>query len=286
MEILERLEKPDFKATKSDKILIEYIKNNLLDVAYKSISQIAKENNIGEAKITRFARKIGFHSLQDFKVTLAKEVSSNSNRNIINNSIENDEPAIETAKKLLNSNINILTKTVDLINSEDIHKCANLIIKAKRIYFIGIGYSGIIAQDSNYKFMRIGLNCVYFDSSHTMIMMSSIMEKGDLVIAISHSGETEEIIKTVELAKENGVSIISITENKESELKEVSDINLSYISGETVLETGSISSKLAQIFLIDTVYTQVVKADFNKSLNTKIKTTNAIKLSKEIGVKI
>lgn len=134
--------------------------------------------------------------------------------------------------------------------------------------------------------MRIGLNCVYFDSSHTMIMMSSIMEKGDLVIAISHSGETEEIIKTVELAKENGVSIISITENKESELKEISDINLSYISGETVLETGSISSKLAQIFLIDTVYTQVVKADFNKSLNTKIKTTNAIKLSKEIGVKI
>ena len=117
-------------------------------------------------------------------------------------------------------------------------------------------------------------------------MMSSIMEKGDLVIAISHSGETEEIIKTVELAKENGVSIISITENKESELKEISDINLSYISGETVLETGSISSKLAQIFLIDTVYTQVVKADFNKSLNTKIKTTNAIKLSKEIGVKI
>ncbi|WGX76042.1 SIS domain-containing protein [Paraclostridium bifermentans] len=49
--------------------------------------------------------------------------------------------------------------------------------KCKRIYFIGIGYSGIIAQDSNYKFMRIGLNCLSFDSSHTMIMMASIMQK-------------------------------------------------------------------------------------------------------------
>lgn len=103
MEILEKLENPDFKATKSDKILIEYIKNNLLDVAYKSISKIAKDNNIGEYTINRFARKIGFHSLKDFKVTLfkvtlVKEVSSNSNKNIINNSIENDEPAIETAK--------------------------------------------------------------------------------------------------------------------------------------------------------------------------------------------
>ncbi len=98
-------------------------------------------------------------------------------------------------QKLLSSNVTTLENTVEIINSKDVHDCARLIINAKKVYFIGIGYSGIIAQDSNYKFMRIGLNCVSFDSSHTMIMMSSIMEEGDLIIAISHSGETEEIIK-------------------------------------------------------------------------------------------
>lgn len=279
MNILEQLEVPDFKATKSDKLLISYIKENLSDVAYKPISQIAKESNIGESTITRFARKMGFSSLQDFKVTLAQEISSNRyKRNIINSNIENDESAIETARKLLNSNINILANTVEIINSEDVQKCSQLIINAKRIYFIGIGYSGIIAQDSNYKFMRIGLNCTCFDSSHTMIMMASIMDEGDLIVAISHSGETEEIIKTVKLAKTNKVNVISITENKESELKDISDVNLGYISGETVLETGSISSKLAQIFMIDLIYTQVVKEEFNESLERKVKTTNAIKL--------
>ncbi|MGX4599345.1 MurR/RpiR family transcriptional regulator [Faecalimicrobium sp. JNUCC 81] len=279
MNILEQLEVPDFKATKSDKLLISYIKENLSDVAYKPISQIAKESNIGESTITRFARKMGFSSLQDFKVTLAQEISSNSyKRNIINSNIENDESAIDTARKLLNSNINILANTVEIINSEDVQKCSQLIINAKRIYFIGIGYSGIIAQDSNYKFMRIGLNCTCFDSSHTMIMMASIMDEGDLIVAISHSGETEEIIKTVKLAKTNKVNVISITENKESELKDISDVNLGYISGETVLETGSISSKLAQIFMIDLIYTQVVKEEFNESLERKVKTTNAIKL--------
>lgn len=279
MNILEQLEIPGFKATKSDKVLINYIKENLSEVAYKPISQIAKESNIGESTITRFARKMGFSSLQDFKVTLAQEISSNSyKKNIINSNIEHDETAIDTAKKLLNSNINILTNTVDIINSEDVQKCSKLIINARRIYFIGIGYSGIIAQDSNYKFMRIGLNCTSFDSSHTMIMMASIMEEGDLIIAISHSGETEEIIKTVKLAKDNKVNIISITENKDSNLKNISDINLGYISGETVLETGSISSKLAQIFIIDLIYTQVVKEEFNESLQRKLKTTNAIKL--------
>ncbi|MCC0687882.1 MULTISPECIES: MurR/RpiR family transcriptional regulator [unclassified Clostridioides] len=280
MSILEQLESPTFKVTKSDKLLIAYIKENIEDVFYKPISQIAKESNIGEATITRFVKKMNFNGLQDFKVTLAQEISTINKKNIINKNIQNDEPALDTAKKLLSSNITTLENTVEIINSSDVHDCARLIINAKKVYFIGIGYSGIIAQDSNYKFMRIGLNCVSFDSSHTMIMMSSIMEEGDLIVAISHSGETAEIIKTVKLARANNAKIISITENKNSELKDISDVHLSYVSGETVLETGSVSSKLAQFFIIDLVYTQVVKELSNKAIERKIKTTNAIKLFK------
>ncbi|AYD21887.1 TPA: MurR/RpiR family transcriptional regulator [Clostridioides difficile] len=280
MSILEQLESPTFKVTKSDKLLIAYIKENIDDVFYKPISQIAKESKIGEATITRFVKKMNFNGLQDFKVTLAQEISTINKKNIINKNIQNDEPALDTAKKLLSSNVTTLENTVEIINSKDVHDCARLIINAKKVYFIGIGYSGIIAQDSNYKFMRIGLNCVSFDSSHTMIMMSSIMEEGDLIIAISHSGETEEIIKTVKLARANNAKIISITENKNSELKDISDVHLSYVSGETVLETGSISSKLAQFFIIDLVYTQVVKELSNEAIERKIKTTNAIKLFK------
>ena len=280
MSILEQLESPTFKVTKSDKLLIAYIKENIDDVFYKPISQIAKESNIGEATITRFVKKMNFNGLQDFKVTLAQEISTINKKNIINKNIQNDEPALDTAKKLLSSNVTTLENTVEIINSKDVHDCERLIINANKVYFIGIGYSGIIAQDSNYKFMRIGLNCVSFDSSHTMIMMSSIMEEGDLIIAISHSGETEEIIKTVKLARANNAKIISITENKNSELKDISDVHLSYVSGETVLETGSISSKLAQFFIIDLVYTQVVKELSNEAIERKIKTTNAIKLFK------
>lgn len=281
MGIIDELKTPSFKVTKSDKILIKYIQDNIEDVSYMPISQIAKESNIGEATITRFSKKMGFSSLQDFKVTLAQEISiSNKSKTIINSNIENDEPAIDTAKKLLSSNITTLEKTVDLINNQYIHNCAKMIINARRIYFVGIGYSGIIAQDSNYKFMRIGLNCMSFDSSHTMIMMASIMEKEDLLIAISHTGETDAIIKTVELAKQNNVDVISITQNHESKLKDISDVNLAYVSEETLLETGSISSKLAQIFLIDLIYTQVVKEKSSEVIDRKIKTTDAIKLLK------
>ncbi|MPQ42663.1 MurR/RpiR family transcriptional regulator [Clostridium tarantellae] len=282
MGILEQLETPNFKATKSDKQLIEYIKKNINEVSYKSISEIAKKSLIGEATITRFARKMGFSGFQEFKVTLAKEISTKDRRSIINDSVKNDESAKDTALKLLQCNVNMLDKTLAITNFNDIHKCAELIKQANKIYFFGLGYSGIVAQDSNYKFMRIGLHCNSFHDGHTMIIMSSIVNKGDVIIAISHSGETEEVINAIGLAKESGAKIISITKNEESRLKSISDINLPYISTETIFETGAVPSKLAQIFLIDLIYTQVVKDMATEAIERKVKTTEAIKKLKNI----
>ena len=281
MSILKQLEEPNFKATKSDKVLIEYIKENIEDVFYKSISQIAKESGIGEATITRFSKKMGYSGLQDFKVTLAREISGLKNRKIINRSIENDEGVMESARKLFNSNIRILENTFNIIDGNNIEKATDMIINAKKVFFIGIGYSGMTAEDSNYKFSRIGFNCMSLDSSHNMIMMASLMDEDDVIVAISHSGETDEIIKTVNIAKANGASVISVTEDKSSRLRDVSDVNLGYFSGESILETGSISSKLAQFFIIDLVYTQVVKEKSAEVVERKIKTTDAIKLYNE-----
>lgn len=281
MSILKQLEEPNFKATKSDRVLIEYIKENIEDVVYKPISQISKESGIGEATITRFSKKMGYSGLHDFKVTLSREISGLKNRNIINKSIENNEGVMESAKKLFDSNIRILENTFNIIDGNDIEKATDMIINAKKVFFIGIGYSGMTAEDSNYKFSRIGFNCMAIGSSHDMIMMAALMDEDDVVVAISHSGETDEIVKAVSIAKENGARVISVTEDKSSRLRDVSDVSLRYFSGESILETGSISSKLAQFFVIDLVYTQVVKERYAEVVERKIKTTDAIKLYNE-----
>ena len=192
--------------------------------------------------------------------------------------------------KLLKENKNMITThkaelkkqkqefktTVNKLNTNDIYECADLIKNCKKAYFMGVGYSGIVAQDSNYKFMRIGINSMYYQDTHTMIMMSALANEGEVVLAISHSGETEEIIKSVKIAKENGAKIIAITENENSTLAIVSDINLNYVSSETLLESGAVSSKIAQIFIVDLIYTQVVKEMQIDAVSRKIKTTEAI----------
>ncbi|MDQ0150620.1 MurR/RpiR family transcriptional regulator [Eubacterium multiforme] len=281
MGILEQLKEPDFKATKSDKALIKYIEANLDEVIYKSISEIARESNIGEATITRFTKKAGFNGFQDFKVTLAKELSIEKKTSVISSHVHKDEGVMETANKLLKATIDVLDGTVCKIDKNIINQCRELILTAKKVYFIGIGYSGVVAIDSNYKFMRIGLNTVSITDSHTMVIMSSIMNRGDVVVAISHSGTTKEILKTVELAKENKVKVISLTEDTNNPLRNLADAELTYVSSETILETGSLSSKIQQIFLMDLVYTEVIKDMFNEAVDRKLRTTNAIEYYNE-----
>lgn len=281
MSILNELESPNFKVTKSDRIIIDYLKENIEAFCEKTISEIAKDIGLGEATITRFTRKIGFNGLQDFRVNLTKEISISKNRNIIDSAIKNDEIVRETAYKLLNTNINTLEGTFELIDNEKIENTVKILLKAKKIHFIGIGYSGIIASDSNYKFMRIGMNTIAYNSGHTMIMMASIMKEDDCIIGISHSGNTEEVIKTFEVAKKNNIKTIAITGNELSKLGKLADICIVYKSGETLFETGAISTKLAQMFLIDIIYTEIVKQKYSEALEIKMKTTQAINFLKK-----
>lgn len=284
MRIVEELDAPTFRASKMDKKIMAYLREHLADAATQTISEVAQGSGAAEATCTRFVRKLGFAAFSDFKTALAKEAMEIRRHKLLTGSVENGEPVRETARKLLSSNMRALESTYDALLEEAVGQCAKRLLGARRIIFIGLGYSGIIAQDSNFKFMRIGMNTSAVSDSHTMVMMASILGEEDVLFAISHSGETEEIIRAVTLAKKNGVEIISLTESHPSQLQELSDITLGYVSNETQLESGSISSKMAQFFLIDLVYTQMVKLQ-PEATAKRLQTTKALEAIHRHGVK-
>ena len=279
MKILSRLDDPPFRVSKGDRKIIDCIRARLTDIPRMTISEIAAASGTAEATCTRFVRKMGFAGLADFKAALAEE-GAELGRYLGRSNIRNNETPRETAHKLLSANMIALEKTQDLIRNETIDACADLLIGAQRIAFIGLGYSGIIAQDSYFKFLRIGMNCIAPRDNHTMRMIAAIMEPGDVIFAISHSGETAEILETVDIARAHGLRIISLTENHPSSLHRVSDVSLTYIAEETPLETGSIASKTAQFFLVDLVYTEVLKILPPSAMEKKIRTTEAVRQTK------
>ncbi len=185
--------------------------------------------------------------------------------------------SIETiAKKFYSININALEQTMSLMDYAEIYKSAKMISKAKKVNFIGIGYSGIMANDAKYKFMRIGINCDAYTDSHTMIMMSPIMDTDEVIFAISHSCNTIEIVNSLKIAKDLGVKTICISQSLNSKMMSYADSKLTYASTETIFQTGSVSTKIAQIFVVDLIYTELVRRSINKAVDKKIKTTKAL----------
>lgn len=277
MSIIGNINRPKFRPTKSDKLIMQYILDNIDSVPYMQISNMAKNIGTGEATITRYVKKLGCNGFQEFKLGLAKEITIREQNNILDSSIKQNEPTIETASKLVSSNLKVLDETLCLLDSSKIEMAAKHILKSRKVCFIGIGFSGIVALDSSYKFMRIGIDCSSYDNNHMMVMMASIIREGDLVFAISNSGETSELINTIRIAKDNGANIVSILGDEDSTLAKISDLFISYYSDESLLEAGSMSTKMSQIFIVELIYTEVVKFNIIESTNNKLRTTDAIK---------
>ena len=278
MGILEQLENPAFKASKADKLLIAYIRQHAQIVSHTPIATLAVHSGVGESTITRFAKKMGYKNLQSFKLALTEEMTLSTRRYIINRNIVKDESAIVTARKLLDINIGALEKTMELLDNDMIERTAQIMQSAGRLHFIGLGNSGFIAQDSAYKFYRIGMECQGYDNSHRMVIMASLSKKEDVVVAISHSGTSPEILRTASLAKKNGASLIAITANPQAKLCNLADICIFYEAQESLLETGSISAKMAQFFIMELIYTQVVKKMEDTAAENKQKTALAVNL--------
>lgn len=286
MKLLERLENPDIKISKSDRKFIKYIKNNVETISHTVIAKLSEESGVGEATITRFVKKMGFKNLQEFKLALAEELKEKSNRYIINSRIDSNESSLITGRKLIDITIGTLEKTLESMPKNIIEKCAKNIRNAKHLFFIGLGNSGFTALDSAYKFYRIGIDASGSDNSHDMIIMASLAKEGDVFIAISHTGESPEIWQTIKLAKKNGVKTILITSDKERQLEKDVDFFITYEAKESLLETGSILVKMAQFFVMDLIYTQVVKELDESAVINKQKTTEAMQLLRNLKEKI
>ncbi|MDY6268233.1 MAG: MurR/RpiR family transcriptional regulator [Selenomonadaceae bacterium] len=277
MQILEQLAHPAFHPSKADRRLMAYIREHAQDVPRATIRQLADAAETAESTVTRFAKKMGFAGLQAFKVALAEEVTARSNRYIIHHSITCDEPALVTGRKLLDMNVAALERTLERLPEGRIEACTSLLLEGRRLRFVGLGNSGFTARDTAYRFYRIGLDSMGTDNSHEMYIMAALARAGDVFVAISHSGRSPEVLAAMCAAREAGARIIVVTSDVVAPMMDAADLSLVYDAKESLLETGSIAVKMAQSFLLDLLYTQVVKELGDRAIESKQKTAQVFR---------
>ncbi len=228
----------------------DWVLQNSEYLIHSSMAQVANQCGVSDTTVLRFCRAAGFRGYMDLKLSIARDLASPTQ--IVHTDIaEGDDPPT-IAQKVFMTHIQSLYDTLEVLDKDALNQAVDMIIKAERIFIIGVGASNPIVQEAYNKFFRLGLNCHAQTDSYLQLMEASLVGKETMVIAISQSGRSTDPIMTLEEAKRNGAKAIVITGNASSPLTELADVTLLAVSQETRAE--AIASRIAQMSIVDALY--------------------------------
>jgi len=256
------------RLSEKEKKIADYILDNPEKIIHSTINELAEDLNVADATVFRFCKRIGFKGYQAMKIALASEIIKPIQQ--IHEEISENDTVKTVTEKVFKSNVQTLENTLQILNETSIEKAADLLKNAKRVEFYGTGGSAVIAMDAFHKFVRTGIKAFTFIDSHFQLMSASQLSDTDIAVIISHSGTNKDTLNILKTAKVNGAKTISITGYPKSPIAQLADVALITSSEETEYRSEALSSRIAQLSLIDALYVNIMilnKETANKSLD-------------------
>jgi RpiR family carbohydrate utilization transcriptional regulator len=222
------------------------------------VSELADRSHVSKPTVVRFCRSVGYDGLSDFKRKLAGTV--NEGVPFIHRSVDVDDKTSDIMVKVIDNTVAAFLKYRNDASSVSIEKAAAALVAAyqakKQIQFFGVGNSGIVAQDAQHKFFRLGINANAYSDGHMQVMSASILGPGDCVVVISNSGRTRDLMDACDIARKNGATTIVITASG-SPLASAGHIHLCADHPEGFDKYSPMVSRLLHLLIIDILATCV-----------------------------
>ncbi len=261
---------------KAEKQVADWIKENPGKIISLSIVELAEQCKCSEATIVRFSKRLGLSGYQELKISLASEGGGSP----VSTHISEQDSSYQIYEKVCNDIYLSLEKTKKSLNPDSLALAAEKICNAEKIVVFGLGNSASIALDASHKFLRAGLNAVAYSDNHMQVIAASHLTENDVVIAISHSGSSKDIVDALKIAKEHGATTIAVTNTGKSPILKYSDIVLSTSADETKYNILALNSRIVQLAIIDTLYFYVVYSRSKESLESIKETERSLQSKK------
>jgi DNA-binding MurR/RpiR family transcriptional regulator len=264
----------------SERKIAQYILENPQSILNSTVNDIGAQAKTSGAAVIRLCKSLGLNGFQDLKVRIAGDLVKPAEQGY--RDIEPGESYFSIVQKTTSNSIQSIRDSAEIINYEELERAVQTLLSAQNVHFFGIGASNIIAKDAQQKFLRIQKNATAFTDTHLVATLIANAKKDDVVFAISHSGETAEVIKVISLAKERGVKTISLTKYGQSSVASSADIKLftSY-SGEPAFRSAATSSRLAQLYMMDILFLSMATVQYDQTVQAIDQTRDAIRFIKE-----
>lgn len=264
---------PEMKK-KNDEKISRYIELNSKEIIHMTVAEAAEACEVSEAAMVRYSQKLGYKGYQAMKISIAQEAIAPEQQ--IYGQLSKNDTVKTIVDKIIDSEIQALKSTSEVLDRNAVNDAVNLILNSKTLLFYGIGGSGSVALDGQHKFLKIGYLALAYTDSNLQAMSASVLTKEDVVVAISHSGASKDILIALQLARQSGAKTIVITNYAKSPIVEQADIVLNTFSTETTFSSDALSSRIAELSIIDMLYIGVSFKNYEASYANIKKTRKAL----------
>jgi RpiR family carbohydrate utilization transcriptional regulator len=222
------------------------------------VAELAERAKVSKPTVVRFCRSMGYEGLSDFKLKLAGNLGEGVP--FIHRNVGAQDSSNDVLVKVIDNTVTAFLKYRNDASSAAIDKAAEAIVlthkKGKRLEFFGVGNSGIVAQDAQHKFFRLGFHTISHSDGHLQIMSASLLGPGDCLVVFSNSGRTRDLLDSCEIAKKNGATTIVVTASG-SPLASTGKIHLAADHPESYEKFSPMVSRLLHLMIVDVLTTAV-----------------------------
>lgn len=249
----------------AEKKVADYFLNNVEHVFRKPIAQLAQEAGVSKVAWVRFCKDIGFDGLKDLKKALFDQMREKTEEMVTEpfSDIRNILDTKSLIEGIKHTSIQAIQDTAEMLDPVSLEKAARAILNARSVRIFGVGASGLVGADLHSKLMRINKYSYFSLDHHSQLTYAASMTDQDVAVLISTSGTTTEVLEILSLLKQSGTPSIALTKYSKTPLAMNADTVLYISAPEITMRSGAMSSRIAQLMVIDAVFTAVAHMDYD-----------------------
>lgn len=256
--------------TAVEKNIAEFFLNNT-EKCDLSSKKIAKHLYVSEASLSRFAKKCGYKGYRELIFSYEKDLDYEKS------DIPSDKDASYVNKKIYGYYKKIIHDDYELLNEEQIQRVLGLLDSCRRVFVCGLGCSGLAAREIQMRLMRAGLDVDVVTDPHIMKMRAALVDKDCLVIGISLSGKTKEVLDCLHVAKKSNAKVVLLTSNIEPGVDKFCDeiLRVAYVKN---LDFGmKVSPQLSILIMFDILYAYYMEREASAKIQKYKDTISALR---------
>ena len=252
MNMLEKIQSQLEQLSKSERKVAEVILTSPSRAIHLSIARLANTAGVSEPTVNRFCRSLDTKGFPDFKLHLAQSLANGTP--YVNRNVDEDDSVEAYTGKIFESAMASLDHVRQSLDMNAVNRAVDLLTQAKRIAFFGLGSSAAVAHDAMNKFFRFNVPVIYSDDIVVQRMSCMSCSADDVVVLISHTGRTKNLVELAQLARENDAMVLAITSAGTPLAREATLALLLDVPEDTDIYMPMVS-RLAQLTLIDVLAT-------------------------------